>query len=63
MLTFFTLGKTLFTYHLHLEIKYFSQTKPETGQALETVFLRTWKIALWLPRGRGREWGGLGIWG
>ena len=23
----------------------------------------TWRTDLWLPRGRGREWDGLGIWG
>ena len=22
----------------------------------------TWRTALWLPRGRGREWDGLGVW-
>jgi len=23
----------------------------------------TWKIDLWFPRGKGREWGGWGAWG
>ena len=23
----------------------------------------TWRIDLWLPRGKGREWDGLGTWG
>ena len=23
----------------------------------------TWRTDLWLPRGKGREWDGLGIWG
>ena len=23
----------------------------------------TWRTDLWLPRGRGREWDGLGVWG
>jgi len=25
--------------------------------------LNAWRTDLWLPRGRGREWDGLGIWG
>ena len=24
---------------------------------------RTWRTDLWLPRGRRREWEGLGVWG
>ena len=28
----------------------------------ETVS-QTWRTDLWLPRGRGREWGGRGVWG
>ena len=24
---------------------------------------QTWRTALWLPRGRGREWDELGVWG
>ena len=24
---------------------------------------QTWRIDLWLPRGRRKEWDGLGIWG
>ena len=23
----------------------------------------TWRTDLWLPRGKGREWDGLGVWG
>ena len=23
---------------------------------------QTWRIDLWFPRGRGREWDGLGVW-
>ena len=23
----------------------------------------TWRIDLWLPRGSGKEWDGLGVWG
>ena len=25
--------------------------------------LRTWRTDLWLPRRKGREWDGLGVWG
>jgi len=25
--------------------------------------LMAWRIDLWLPRGRGREWDELGVWG
>ena len=25
--------------------------------------LQTWRTDLWLPRGKGREWNGLGVWG
>ena len=24
---------------------------------------RTWRTDFWLPRGRGRKWDGLGVWG
>ena len=36
-------------------IKYMAQINVSTSW--------TWRTYLWLPRGRGKEWDGLGVWG
>ena len=45
-------------YHLYLESNIWHKwTFPQKRKS------QTWRIDLWLPRGRGREWEGLGAWG
>ena len=45
-------------YHLYLEYNIWHQaTFPQKLKSW------TWRIDLWLPRGRGEEWEGLGAWG
>ena len=46
------------------EIKKKKKIKYGTNEAIYRTGINswTWRIDLWLPRGRGREWGGLGVW-
>ena len=44
-------------YHLYLESNIWHKwTFPQKRNS------RTWRTDLWLPKGRGREWDGLGVW-